>query len=116
VSKQTWFLKGAQAFGKVAPEHRGKGYACPICLGISSLLEVFTLEDVPPQSVGGRPLLLTCGLCNGSAGTKLDCHWANFSDVEGFLTRSLPDPVTVNFTYEGLRVAAELSNDGSASF
>ncbi len=37
----------------------------------------------------------------------------NFSDVEGFVTGYLPEPVTVNFTYEGFRVVAELSNDGS---
>lgn len=113
MSKQSWFLRGAQAFSDVAPAHRGQGYACPICLGISPSLATFTLEDVPPQSVGGRPLLLTCERCNGSAGTKLDWHWANFSDVEGFATGNLPEPVTVNFTYEGLRVVAELSNDGS---
>jgi hypothetical protein len=76
-------------------------------------LAAFTLEDVPPKSVGGRPLLLTCVRCNGSAGATLDWHWKNFADVEGFATGYLPDPVTVNFTYEGLRVVAELSNDGS---
>ena len=76
-------------------------------------MATFTLEDVPPKCVGGRPLILTCERCNGSAGTNLDWHWANFSDVEGFATGYLPEPVTVNFTYEGLRVVAELSNDGS---
>jgi hypothetical protein len=113
MSKQSWFLRGVQAFGDVAPAHRGQGYACPICLGISPSLATFTLEDVPPKCVGGRPLILTCDRCNGSAGTNLDWHWANFSDVEGFATGYLPEPVTVNFTYEGLRVVAELSNDGS---
>jgi hypothetical protein len=76
-------------------------------------LSTFTVEDVPPRSVGGRPLLLTCKRCNEFAGATLDWHWAHFSDVEGFAAGNLPEPVTVNFTYEGLRVVAELSNDGS---
>ena len=35
-----------------------------------------------------------------------------FTDVEGFMTGSLPEPVTVNLTYEGLKVVAEVSNNG----
>jgi hypothetical protein len=73
----------------------------------------FTVEDVPPKSVGGRPLLLTCGGCNWSAGQEVDWHWTNFTDVEGFATGHLPEAVTVNFKYEGLKVVAEVSNDGS---
>jgi hypothetical protein len=42
----------------------------------------------------------------------VDWHWANFSDVERFVTGSLPEPVTVNLTYEGLKVVAEVSNEG----
>ncbi len=70
------------------------------------------MEHVPPDSVGGRPLILTCRRCNGTAGSRVDWHWSNFSDVEGFVTGSLPEPVTVNLTYEGLKVVAEVSNEG----
>ena len=33
-----------------------------------------TLEDVPPKSVGGRPLALTCRACNNKAGAEIDHH------------------------------------------
>jgi hypothetical protein len=66
---------------------------------------------VPPESVGGRPLLLTCKRCNSSSGHGLDWHWANFWAVEGFAVGDLPEPVTVNFVYEDLKTVAELSTE-----
>jgi hypothetical protein len=33
-----------------------------------------SIEHVPPRSVGGRPLLLTCTQCNNKYGTELDAH------------------------------------------
>jgi len=52
-------------------------YYCPIC-GVgypeSSAItgEELTLEDVPPKSIGGKPILLTCRRCNSSAGHTID--------------------------------------------
>jgi hypothetical protein len=114
MSKQEWFNRGAHAFGQVAPKYQGLGYACPLCLGVSSLLETFTFEDVPPQSVGGRPLILTCEGCNSSSGHTCDWHWANFWTLEGFAVGDMSDPVDVRFTYEGLRSVAELSTENGA--
>jgi hypothetical protein len=111
-TKRQWFERGARAFGDAAPRYLGQGYCCPICLGISSSMSMFTVEHVPPDSVGGRPLILTCQRCNGTAGTTVDWHWSNFTDVEGLMSGSLPEPVTVNLTYEGLKVVAEVSNKG----
>jgi hypothetical protein len=108
-TKQKWFLKGAHAIGVAAPAHRGQGYCCPICLRISPSFDMFTVEHVPPQSVDGRPLILTCADCNCSAGGEMDWHWAHFMDVEGFAAGHLPEPVTVDFTYENVKIVAELS-------
>ena len=77
-------------------------------------MDTFTVEDVPPQSVGGRPLLLTCYTCNSSSGHTLDWHWAHFWKVEGFAVVGLPEPVTVNFVYEDLETVAELSTENGA--
>jgi len=114
VLKEDWFNRGVQAFGEVAPKHRGAGYACPLCLGISPSPATFTFEDVPPESVGGRPLLLTCVRCNSSSGYTLDWHWANFWAVEGFATADMREPVDVQFIYENLKSVAELSNENGA--
>jgi hypothetical protein len=111
-TKQKWFEQGAVAFGEAAPTHRGRGYACPICLGISPDINTFTVEDVPPQSVGGRPLILTCERCNSTSGSQLDWHWANFLRVENFIAGGPMEAVTTKFVYDGRIVAAEVSNDG----
>lgn len=70
------------------------------------------MEHVPPDSVGGQPLILTCRRCNETAGHTVDWHWSNFFDVEGFVTGRLSEPVTINLTYQGLQVVAEVSNEG----
>lgn len=52
-------------------------YFCPIC-GRGFLEEEIestgqlSLEHVPPESVGGKKLLLTCKECNGNAGKTID--------------------------------------------
>jgi hypothetical protein len=111
VSKEEWFNRGAHALGEAAAKYRGLGYACPLCLRISWSLAAFTFEDVPPQSVGGRPLILTCEPCNSSSGHTCDWHWTNFWTLEGFATADMREPVDVRFTYEGLRSVAELSTE-----
>lgn len=35
---------------------------------------VVTIEDVPPKSIGGRPLVLTCRWCNHRSGQLLDAN------------------------------------------
>jgi hypothetical protein len=98
MAAQSWFERGAESLGAIAPNYRGRGYACPICLRISPSDATLTVEDVPPKSVGGRPLILTCKSCNDAAGATLDWHWSNFSDAEGFGARDLSRPITVNFS------------------
>lgn len=115
MAKQEWFNRGVHALSQVAPNYRESGYACPLCLGISPALATFTFEDVPPRSVGGRPLILTCRDCNSSSGHTYDWHWANFWTVEGFGTGDMRQPVDVQFTYEDQRSVAELSSE-SGSF
>ncbi len=60
-------------------------YACPICLTpftIEALADKrLSAEHVPPKSVGGRELLLTCKVCNNSAGTKLHADAKTKEDV-----------------------------------
>ncbi|MEO1678831.1 MAG: hypothetical protein AAFU80_11820 [Pseudomonadota bacterium] len=51
-------------------------FVCVMCGEQLSLREAIgekvSIEDVPPKSVGGKPLLLTCRLCNNSAGTEFE--------------------------------------------
>lgn len=59
-------------------------YICPLCLETFNLKElgdgvdsVLTLEDVPPKSLGGSPILITCRQCNSSCGHNLDVYLYN---------------------------------------
>lgn len=64
-------------------------YYCPICgVGYPESSAIagtdLTLEDVPPKSVGGKPILLTCRRCNSSAGHKIDVCAASKRKFEEF--------------------------------
>ncbi len=56
-----------------APDHH---YICPLCIekqfavidGKILANAVFTLDHVPPESVGGKSKILTCATCNNTAG------------------------------------------------
>lgn len=74
------------------------GYICPICFNVffeqdleSSVPNPLTLEDVPPASLGGKPLTLTCRSCNSKNGHELDVHLLNIlleNDSKLFLPNS----------------------------
>jgi hypothetical protein len=57
------------------------GYICPLCFELFfekdlnvKLPNYLTLEDIPPKSLGGRPMALTCKKCNSRSGHELDGH------------------------------------------
>lgn len=70
-----WFDLGVKAFVAARPR-APRLYVCPLCLrGFDTPdRSVLSLEDVPPKSVGGKSLLLTCRQCNNTHGTELDAH------------------------------------------
>src|SRR5258705_11203588 len=75
--KRDWFDLGASAFAKACHgTYAVPTYVCPICCSPFTVEALNdrrrSVEHVPPQSDGGRELLLTCTACNNSAGTKLD--------------------------------------------
>jgi hypothetical protein len=81
-TKERWFRNGTEALVSAFPRAAGVGYVCPLCLGASQSIEAFTVEDVPPRKVGGRPLVLTCKPCNDYGGSELDVHWSNVRTIE----------------------------------
>ncbi len=54
-------------------------FICPICLKPFDFSDYdnITIEHVPPEKLGGRPLLLTCKDCNNVCGSNLDVHLIN---------------------------------------
>ncbi|MFD2164202.1 HNH endonuclease [Paradesertivirga mongoliensis] len=58
-----------------------KGYVCPLCFDAffekdlaHSAPNPLTIEHIPPESLGGKPLVLTCKNCNSKSGHELDAH------------------------------------------
>lgn len=59
-------------------------FICPLCLKTfnidalgDKISDSLTLEDVPPKSLGGSPIVITCRDCNSSCGYKLDTFLLN---------------------------------------
>jgi 5-methylcytosine-specific restriction endonuclease McrA len=74
--REAIFRKGVEAWRQVSGE-TGEIYRCPLCgddFVRSDLGEVLTLEHVPPKSVGGNRLVLTCKSCNNRTGHALEGH------------------------------------------
>lgn len=73
-------------------------YLCPICMCTfpKESLDIknansLTLEDVPPKSLGGKPVLLTCHSCNSRCGHEIDNHLLSLIreiDFKSFLPNS----------------------------
>jgi len=68
-----WFNYGVEAFARARPD-APRLYCCPICIRGFDNPDELTIEHVPPKSVGGKPLVLTCQDCNNRSGHLLDAH------------------------------------------
>ena len=95
-------------------------YVCPICRKPFTVEAVddgrLSKEHVPPQSVGGHELLLTCTACNNTAGTKLDADAKTKEDVRLAMTGRPDRPHRIKATIGGITVNGQLhAKDGSYS-
>ena len=96
-----------------------EGFICPICFKLfkrnalsTEYDDHLTLEDVPPKSLGGKIVTLTCKICNNRGGSELESHLSKKLRADAFLSgssgvqmraRFRPDPsvdltATVQFT------------------
>jgi hypothetical protein len=119
--KRDWFDLGASAYAQACPgRYAVPTYVCPICrdpFTVEALDDSrLSLEHVPPQSVGGRELLLTCTKCNNTAGTKLDAAAKTREDVSMAMKGTADRPHRVKATIGGIKVNGQLhAKDGSYS-
>lgn len=92
-------------------------YVCPICdrvfLEAAVSAGELTAEHVPPDSFGGRELLLTCKACNNSAGTLLDAHARHKEDVEELMAGSLGKRLKVRIEVGGKKLNARVNAGAS---
>lgn len=119
--KRAWFDLGATAYGRVCPsKYPVPTYVCPICRD-PFMIEALDdgrlfVEHVPPQSVGGRELILTCIPCNNTAGTKLDAAAKTKEDVRLAMMGKAPRPHRIKAMIGDITVNGHLhAKDGSYS-
>lgn len=116
------YAKEVECFPFVTSDAQGNvgknSYICPLCLRIfrlsqlgSDINKYITLEHIPPENLGGKPLILTCKDCNSNCGHDLDVYLRNelehrkgnyFNDPKGYVSK---------FEYGGNSVNAIMKED-----
>jgi len=93
-------------------------YMCPLCLDgftkedLSDKVEnPLTFEDVPPKSMGGKPIILTCKNCNSTAGHNLDAHLLHILEDESFKGFSPNSKSDVTYEKDGKKMNGEIKID-----
>ena len=119
--KREWFDLGARAYAQASPgTYAMPTYVCPVCrkpFTVQDLAEGrLSIEHVPPRSVGGRELLLTCVECNNTAGTKLDASAKTKEEVRRAMAGRADRPHRVKAAIGGITLNGQLhTKDGSYS-
>lgn len=129
----SWFERGAAAFSAAFPDapgigpERGSLYLCPECIEgtdegtlrvrllTRSAVESreLTAEHVPPDSFGGRELLLTCRQHNSDAGSRLESDARHRENPVDALAGLLDHPAKVQMSAGQHDVRASLRVSGS---
>jgi hypothetical protein len=110
--KEALFRAGAAAAARVLGV-ASNTYACPLCGGLHGVESLktgdLTLEHVPPQSMGGHAIVLTCRECNSGAGHRIDAAIAERKRVQGFRDMVEGRPTDV-VTHARVALAGEVLN------
>lgn len=118
-TKLLWFDRGAAAFERDFPgviketfDTDAPMYVCPICEASFRRDAVetgeLTAEHVPPESLGGRELVLTCKSCNNNAGSELDAEAHKKEIVALALAGEVEGAIPVDIVVDELRANARL--------
>lgn len=86
MSTKRQFFEHAVRSLKYAMHPSPSGYICPICLKIINDINELTYEHVPPKSLGGKKLCLTCRCCNSTAGYTIDSAMHREQGFRNFLS------------------------------
>jgi hypothetical protein len=94
-------------------------YVCPVCdvpWGEQAIdTGELTAEHVPPESFGGRELVLTCKRCNNEAGFTIDADARRKENVVDAVIGGLTKTLRVRVSHRGLRVNARLKVRGDTT-
>lgn len=74
---------------------------------------LLTTEHVPPKSLGGRRLVLTCQSCNSRAGTEVDSQMLHLEQVYDFAQGTMTRPARARLEIGGETLNVELLATGN---
>ena len=88
-------------------------FICPLCMNIINIedIEKITLEDVPPESVGGKPILVTCANCNNALGGRVDNFLYNELLVYHLLRHPENTSFKTTFILNGIQIKGRMKLD-----
>tara|TARA_Y100000310_G_scaffold330686_1_gene402760 strand:+ start:631 stop:1545 length:915 start_codon:yes stop_codon:yes gene_type:complete len=91
-----------------------EAYCCPICGGFKSIDEL-TLEHVPPKSMGGKEIILTCKACNNEAGSNIDLNIANQQNMirisKSLASQKFNKPERAKVNIGGTEIKVEINKE-----
>jgi hypothetical protein len=116
---RSWFNKGVAALQRVVPD-APLCYGCPLCRrGFpEQKIDLLTCEHVPPASLGGHRLILTCKDCNGRAGGKsgIDTHARRAEHVLDFAVGTMETPRPAECSVGSLKQRVEVYRSSGGLF
>lgn len=116
VRREKWFCLGADAIQRLRPDFP-RVYVCPLCrLGYPEealTLGELTQEHVPPKSLGGKPLVLTCQSCNSKAGHNADIHALKLERNIDFFKGTLQEPLRARLLYKNVETTVDVTAVGN---
>ena len=97
--------------------HMADAYICPLCQHVYAIAhEALTLEHVPPESVGGKPILVTCKACNNRQGSDLDVYLMNALVISHNLKHLDTIPQKSRIAFNGVEINGQTTFSKSEGF
>ena len=97
--------------------HMADAYICPLCLKTYAIGHTeLTLEHVPPESVGGKPILITCKACNSNRGADIDVCLMNELEIVHNLNHLETIPQKTKLAFNGVEINAQTTFSKTEGF
>ena len=97
--------------------HMADAYICPLCLHTYAIgNNELTLEHVPPESVGGKPILITCKACNNNCGADIDVCLMNEIEIVHNLNHLDTIPQKTKLAFNGVEINAQTTFSKTEGF
>jgi len=97
--------------------HMADAYICPLCLQAYAIgNKDLTLEHVLPESVGGKPILITCKACNSNSGADIDVCLMNELEMVHNLNHLDTIPQKTKLAFNGVEINAQTTFSKTEGF